>query len=115
MILLGYFHIIILLACYVAFLFITIRSFSGKTPFRFLMITNIAYLIGFVIGIIWSKIAWGFYLNADIKTVLSIIILVPFILENILKTKKFYLPLAGTIIIVLNYVLPQLIGTVHTG
>jgi len=114
MILLGYFHIIILIACYILYLFITIKAFSSKTPYLILTITNVAYAIGFIIGIIWSKIAWGFYLNADIKTVLSVLLFLPFLLDNILKTRKYYLPLAGTIIIILNYVIPQIIGTVHS-
>ncbi len=114
MILLGVIHIILLILAYVLYFFITLRSFSGKNNFLMLFIANLLYLIGFILGMFWAKIDWGFYLSFDIKMILSILVFIPFLLENIFNTKKFWLPLIGIATIILNYVLPLLLNSIHS-
>ena len=112
MILIGILHIILSLIAYVGYLYITVKSFS-KTNYIVLTITNITYFVGFILGIFWAKIEWGFYLNTDIKTILSISLFLPYFIENVIKTKRYYLPIAGMILLILNYILPALIYTIH--
>lgn len=114
MIAIGIIHIVLLLLSYIIYAFITFKSFSGRTNYRLLTAANLMYLVGFVLGMFWAKIDWGYYLSADIKVLLSILLFIPFAVENIIKTKKWYLPLAGTIIMAANYVLPMILSSVHT-
>jgi ABC-type transport system involved in cytochrome c biogenesis permease subunit len=113
MILLGIIHIsLLVLACFL-YLFLTLKSFSGEISYRLLTFTNTIYLIGLVLGMFWAKIAWGYYLNLDIKIILSILLFIPFLIENIIKTKKPYLLITGSILIILNYLLPLVIESYH--
>lgn len=114
MIIIGWIHIISLLIAYIIYLFITIKSFSNKIPYSTLFFTNILYISGFIVGLIWAKIDWGFYFNLDIKNILSVLLFIPFCVENILKTNKPYLPIAGTTLIILNYILPVILYSIHT-
>lgn len=111
--LIGILHIILTLVGYVIYIYITMRSISDGVSYKLLTVTNFLYAIGFGFGLIWAKIEWGFYLNLDIKNALSILLFVPFITENIIQTKKPYFLSLGTILIVLNYILPKLLETVH--
>jgi ABC-type transport system involved in cytochrome c biogenesis permease subunit len=112
--LIGIFHIVLLLIAYIGYIFITLKSFSSRIPYKLLTISNVIYFIGLILGILWAKIEWGFYLNIDIKTILSIILFILFLLENIIKINKYYLPLIGTVVLILNYILPLFIYTIHT-
>ncbi|MBS1266285.1 MAG: hypothetical protein MAG795_00252 [Candidatus Woesearchaeota archaeon] len=113
MIIWGIIHIVLSLIAYIGYIFVTIKSFTKKN-YLILSISNILYFIGFLSGMIWAKLEWGFYLNMDIKTILSIALFIPFFIENISKTKKNYWLLLGTLILVLNYILPLIIGTLHS-
>jgi hypothetical protein len=114
MIALGIIHIVMLLLAYVIYLLTLLKSFSGRTDYRLLAAANALYSAGFALGMIWAKIEWGYYLSLDIKMVLSIALFFPFLAENIIKTKRWHLPLAGTLIMAANYMVPMLIGSVHT-
>lgn len=109
----GYLHIVLSLAAYVAYLYVTVKSFSRETPYRVLLAANILYLVGLGFGLVWAKEAWGFYLNWDVKSVVSVLIPVPFILENVLKRRTWLLPATGSALIALNYLLPMLIESIH--
>jgi hypothetical protein len=74
----------------------------------------VLYFTGFGLGMVWAKIDWGYYLSLDIKMILSILLFFPFLIENIFRTKKWYLPLAGTLIMAANYIVPMLMESVHT-
>jgi ABC-type transport system involved in cytochrome c biogenesis permease subunit len=111
---LGIMHILLLLGSYVLYLLTTLRSFSGKVSYRTLCAANIVYAAGFVLGMLWSNDEWGFYLSTDPKIILSLLVPVPYLIENVFKTKKWILPAAGGVLIVLNYVLPELVSTLHT-
>ena len=113
MILLGMLHIVLLLLAYTFYLFVTVKSFSGNIPDKVLATANTCYVIGFTLGLMWAEIAWGTYLNTDVKTILSVLLPLPFLAEQMFKTKRYYLPLAGTILLILNYTLPQLMNTIH--
>jgi len=109
----GYIHIVFSLAAYVAYLYVTVKSLSHETPYRVLLVSNILYLVGLGFGLVWAKEAWGFYLNWDVKSVVSILIPVPFILEGIMKRRSWLLPTAGSALIILNYLLPIIIESIH--
>jgi ABC-type transport system involved in cytochrome c biogenesis permease subunit len=114
MIVIGIIHISLLLSAYLGYLFITLKSFSGEVNYRFLLGLNIVYATGFILGMIWSKIEWGMYLSPDIKIILSIAVFLPFVAENILRTKRWYLPALGSILILMNYVIPAVMNSIHT-
>jgi len=114
MIAIGIIHIVMLLLAYILYLLTTFKSFSGRTDYRLLTAANALYFVGFLLGMIWARIEWGYYLSLDIKMVLSIALFFPFLIENIIKTKKWHLPLAGTIIMAANYIVPMLLNSVHT-
>ena len=114
MIAIGIIHIVMLLLAYVLYLLIAFKSFSGRTDYRLLTAANAIYFAGFALGMVWAKIDWGYYLSLDIKVVLSIALFIPFLIENIIKTRKWHLPLAGTLIMAANYILPMLMDSVHT-
>jgi ABC-type transport system involved in cytochrome c biogenesis permease subunit len=111
--LLGISHILLLLTAYTIYLLTTLRSFSEKTPYRLLFAANVFYAAGFVLGMLWSNEAWGNYLSFDPKIIISILVPLPYILENILRTKKWHLPAVGALLIALNYILPQILSSVH--
>ncbi len=113
MMLIGILHIAFLVSSYPAYLYITLKSLSGKTPRRLLLLTNIAYITGLILGILWAKIEWGFYLSLDIKTILSLLLPLPFIAEGLGERKNPILPCTGSLLIALNYVLPLLVGSIH--
>jgi hypothetical protein len=114
MIAIGIIHIVMLLTAYLIYAFITFRSFSARTNYTILAIANALYLVGFALGMIWAKIEWGYFISLDIKMILSIALFFPFFIENIAKTKKWYLPLAGMVIMAANYIVPMLMDSVHT-
>jgi len=114
MILIGMLHIASLLIAYVLYLFVAVKSFSNKTPYKVLLFTNLLYIVGFILGMLWADIAWGFYLNPDIKSILSILLFIPFAAESIMRTNKPLLPVAGAALIVLNYILPTILYSIHT-
>ncbi|KXB04454.1 hypothetical protein AKJ50_02365 [candidate division MSBL1 archaeon SCGC-AAA382A13] len=111
--LIGILHIVLTLIGYVIYVYITMKSVSNEVSYRLLTAANILYAVGFGFGLIWAKIEWGFYLNLDIKNILSILLFIPFVVENIIQTRKPYLLSLGTILILLNYVLPKLLNTIH--
>jgi len=113
MIALGIIHISILLISYILYFFITIKSFSNKINYKLLWFTNIIYIVGFILGMFWAKIDWGFYFSLDIKYILTLLVFVPFLIEGIIKKNKPFLPVLGTILIVLNYILPVVLSSVH--
>jgi ABC-type transport system involved in cytochrome c biogenesis permease subunit len=114
MIAIGIIHIVMLLTAYLIYAFITFKSFSGKIDYRVLAVANALYFVGFILGMIWAKIEWGYFISLDIKMILSIVLFFPFFIENIAKTRKFYLPLAGMVIMAANYIVPMLMNSVHT-
>lgn len=113
MILIGILHITLSLIAYLGYLFVTFKEFS-KGSYLILRISNILYFIGFIIGMMWAKIEWGIYLNLDIKTILSMLLFVPFLAEDLFKTKKRIFLVIGTLLIILNYIIPTLIYTYHS-
>ncbi|MGY4884463.1 MAG: hypothetical protein ACP5NZ_02690 [Nanobdellota archaeon] len=113
MIALGIIHISMLLISYIIYLFITIKSFSEKINYKFLWFANILYAVGFGLGMLWAKIDWGFYFSFDIKYILTILVFFPFFIEGIMKRNKPLLPVLGAILIILNYVLPVILSSVH--
>jgi ABC-type transport system involved in cytochrome c biogenesis permease subunit len=112
--LLGISHILLLLTAYVLYLLTTLHSFSGKVSYRTLAAANVLYVLGFVLGMLWSNEAWGNYLILDPKMILSVLVPVPYILENVLRTKRWHLPAVGAILMIMNYILPQIASTVHS-
>jgi ABC-type transport system involved in cytochrome c biogenesis permease subunit len=112
--LLGIAHILLLLTAYVLYLLTTLRSFSGKTHYKLLLAANVFYAAGFVLGMLWSNEAWGNYLILDPKMILSILVPAPYILENVLRTRRWHLPTLGAMLMIINYILPQLLSTVHS-
>jgi ABC-type transport system involved in cytochrome c biogenesis permease subunit len=113
MIALGIIHISMLLIAYILYFFITINSFSNKINYRLLFFANMLYLVGFILGMFWAKIDWGFYFSLDIKYILTILVFFPFLIENIIKKNKPFLPVLGTTLIILNYILPVVLSSVH--
>jgi ABC-type transport system involved in cytochrome c biogenesis permease subunit len=109
----GVLHIVLSLAAYVAYFYVTVKSLSHETPYRVLLAANILYVVGLGFGLIWAKEAWGFYLNWDVKSIVSVLIPVPFIAENALRRRSWVLPVAGSALIIMNYLLPMLIASVH--
>ncbi len=114
MIAIGIIHIVLSLLAYIIYLLITFKSFSGRADYRLLAAANAMYFAGFVLGMIWAKIEWGYYLSLDIKMILSIALFLPFLIENIIRTKKWHLPLAGSLLMAANYIVPMLMNSVHT-
>lgn len=114
MIAIGIIHLVLFLLAYIIYLLITLKSFSGRTDYRLLTAANALYFAGFGLGMVWAKIEWGYYLSLDIKMILSIALFFPFLIEDIIKTRKWQLPLAGTLIMAANYIVPMLMGSVHT-
>jgi ABC-type transport system involved in cytochrome c biogenesis permease subunit len=110
---LGISHIALLLAAYVFYLLTTLRAFSGKVSYAQLTAANVSYVLGFVLGMLWSNQAWGFYLSADPKIVLSALVPVPYILESVLRTGRWHLTALGAVLIIMNYILPYVASTVH--
>jgi ABC-type transport system involved in cytochrome c biogenesis permease subunit len=113
MMLVGIIHIALLISTYPAYLYITLKSLTGNTSRRFLTLTNIVYIIGFICGMLWANTEWGFYLSTDPKIMLSMLVPLPFIAANLSKKTTPILPCAGSTLIVLNYALPILIGSIH--
>ncbi len=113
MMLVGIIHIALLVSSYPAYLYITLKALSGNTPRRLLILTNIIYVAGFLCGMLWAKTEWGFYLSPDIKTILSLLLPVPFIAASITRKNSPMLPCAGSTLIVLNYSLPLIVGSIH--
>ena len=113
MIALGIIHISMLLISYLLYFFITIKSFSNKIPYKLLFFANLLYVVGFVLGVFWAKIDWGFYFSLDIKYIMTALVFFPFLIENIIKKNKPFLPVLGAILILLNYILPVVLSSVH--
>ncbi|MCX6649713.1 MAG: hypothetical protein NTV61_10065 [Candidatus Bathyarchaeota archaeon] len=109
----GYLHIVLSLAAYVAYFYVTVKSLSRETPYRVLLVSNVLYLVGLGFGLVWAKEVWGFYLNWDVKSVVSLLIPVPFVAESVLKRRSWLLPAVGSAFIVLNYLLPMIIESIH--
>lgn len=113
MIALGVFHIILSLIAYIAYFYVTMKTFEGETPQRILLLTNLLYLIGLGTGLIWAKIEWGFYINWDIKNIISVLLPIPFIAAERTRENTKTFTALGSSLILLNYILPMIIDTIH--
>jgi len=113
MMLVGILHIALLVSTYPSYLYITLKSLTGNTPRRLLTLTNIIYVIGFICGMMWANAEWGFYISADLKIILSMFVSLPFIAANLSKKNTSILPFIGSTLIVLNYALPIIVGSIH--
>jgi ABC-type transport system involved in cytochrome c biogenesis permease subunit len=114
MIAIGVVHIVMLLTAYLLYAFSAFKSFSGRLNYTVLAAANALYAVGMALGMVWAKIEWGYYLSWDIKMILSIALFLPFFIENIARTRKFWLPLLGMVIMAANYIVPMLMNSVHT-
>jgi len=111
---LGIAHILITIAAYALYMFFFIKALTKSYPYKILHLGNVLYVGGFVLGMIWANLEWGYALSFDLKIVMSVFVPIPFILESIFK-RGYILALGiGILLMVLNYVLPLLVGTVHT-
>ncbi len=111
---LGITHIGLTVGAYILYFYLLLKFLSKQCPYKLLHIANAVYLAGFALGMIWASSAWGSALPLDSKIVLSMLVPIPFVAESLLKTKSWKLPALGCALILMNYVLPLLIGTVHT-
>lgn len=111
---LGLTHILMTLAAYLMYFFIAIKFLSKSYPYRLLTISNVLYVSGFVLGMVWAQVDWGYPVSLDSKILISALVPIPFIIENIRRKKDWRLPAIGCALIILNYVFPLLFGTVHT-
>jgi ABC-type transport system involved in cytochrome c biogenesis permease subunit len=107
-------HITALLAAYILYFFIFLKFLSKKYPYKLLAAANIIYVAGFILGMVWAASAWGSAMPMDLKIILSMLVPIPFILESVLKTKDWRVLAAGCVLILLNYVLPVALGTIHS-
>lgn len=111
---LGVTHIGLTVGAYIMYFYLLLKFLSKQYLYGLLHIANGVYLMGFALGMLWASSAWGSALPLDTKIILSILVPVPFIAESFLKTKNWKLPALGCALILMNYALPLLIGTVHT-
>lgn len=113
MIALGVIHIVLSLLAYIAYFYVTMKTMEEDKPNRILLFTNILYLIGLGTGLIWAKIEWGFYINWDIKNIISVLLPIPFIVAERTQKNLKLLTIMGSSLILLNYILPMIIDTIH--
>lgn len=113
MIALGVLHIVLSLIAYIVYLYVTMKTLEGESPYRILLFTNSLYLIGLGTGLIWAKIEWGFYINWDIKNIISVLLPVPFILAERTRNNTKTFTVLGSSLILANYILPMIIDTIH--
>ncbi len=111
---LGLTHILLTLAAYALYMFFFIKALSKNYPYRVLHLGNALYVSGFVLGMIWANVEWGYVLPLDMKIVISLFVPVPFILESIFKRRDLLALSIGFLLVILNYTLPLLVGTIHT-
>jgi ABC-type transport system involved in cytochrome c biogenesis permease subunit len=96
------------------YFFIFLKFLSKKYNYKLLAAANILYIFGYALGMVWAVWAWGSALPIDSKIIISALVPIPFVAENIFKTKNWRLPALGCALILLNYIIPYFIGTVHT-
>jgi len=110
---LGVLHIVFTIIAYSLYFLVLLKYFSKSYPFRLLQSCNVLYILGFVLGMLWANLEWGYMLSLDSKIVISMLVPIPFLVEAFLKKKDWRLPALGCLLIVLDYVIPFLLSTVH--
>lgn len=110
---LGILHILLTVTAYCIYIFTFLKYTSKSYPIKLLHVANVLYITGFVLGMIWANIEWGYMLSFDSKIILSMLVPVPFVIESISKRKDWKLLALGCFLIILNYLFPLLVGTVH--
>lgn len=110
----GLLHVSFLLIAYAGYLFVTLKSLSKTIPYKVLTAANVLYFSGFLFGMLWAKTEWGFFLSSDIKIIVSMLLPLPYVAENILKTRDYKLTLVGALLMVVNYILPTLMNSIHS-
>ncbi len=111
---LGITHIGLTIVAYIMYLFVFLKFLSKTYPYRLLNLANALYITGFALGMVWAVQDWGFALSFDPKIVISALVPIPFVVEGLMKRKDLLLVGLGCALIMLNYFLPLLLGTVHT-
>lgn len=110
----GVVHIILLFAAYALYFFLLLKAVSGSFPRWILRVSNIVYITGFVLGMVWAAQDWGNPLPLDTKIIISMLVPIPFVVQDVLGKRGWKLPALGCLLILLNYAIPYAIGTLHS-